>query len=83
MAKATNWNDYTPEQKQAHAQALLASERGQYLLGRALALAIPALIEKGEKSTAEDMEIIASVLFETGWSFEVTGKGWAEGTMEI
>lgn len=83
MAKPTNWNDYAPEQQQAYAQELLASERGQYLIGRALALAIPVLIERGEKSTAEDMELMASALFPTGWSFEVTGTGWTDGIMEI
>jgi hypothetical protein len=63
MGKPSNWNKFTPEQKQQYAKELLVSVRAHTCVGKALAYAVTELrkvdAEYREYSDIEDMEILA------------------------
>lgn len=67
--KPDNWNSMTPAERSHFALELFKGKRGPLMIGRALRIASEALRAKKfpEPSDADDMEIIGTTLFETGW----------------
>ena len=65
MAKPSNWNQLSDEEKYSMATDLVDSMRGHYILGQALAKAIAVMreAEYPEHSNIQDMEMQGEALF--------------------
>jgi hypothetical protein len=73
--KPANWGQMSDKERARHAHALMSSQRGDLLMGQALAWAVRTM--KAEKfpetSNIQDMEAIGEVLFEP-WFSTFQGK---------
>jgi len=67
MAKPSNWNKLSKEEKRKIALSLLNSPRGYFIISQALYVAIETLKKveppHREESNIEDMEILLETLF--------------------
>jgi len=67
MAKPSNWNKLSEEEKRKIALSLLNSPRGHFIISQALYVAVETLKKvkppHREESNIEDMEILMETLF--------------------
>jgi len=64
--KPDNWDQLPFEKRREIAKEMFARTRGEFIIGRALAIASEKLKES-EPSDSQDMEILGEVLFSLGF----------------